>query len=297
MTSWPWMKNIASAVADAIPVDDGRPCIKSLIAEHRDCIGELRRHVSRHSEYDSNKHDDLWLLRFLLSHKKKITAATKAAIHTLDFRKEHRLGEKDLRYSPPGPEAACAAMQRYAMYAEKDTFQWTVPDPQKGVVTFIRYAGLDQHALVKKVDEDDWLPSFIYVSEWAFQWTDYISRTTGRLTKNIRLVDLAGFHLRDGCRENQIRDSKAMAVMEDCYPQLLHAIFVVNPPVWISIPWEVFRHLMPKRVKEKFALLYPATSEKDRLLLNKHIDNSLLPARFGGEYTEWPLNYPLPARK
>jgi hypothetical protein len=53
--------------------------------------------------YEPNKHDDLWIVRFLLSHKQKVKAVTKAAQYTLQFRAKHQLDEVDIRYSPIGP--------------------------------------------------------------------------------------------------------------------------------------------------------------------------------------------------
>ena len=295
MTSWPWMKGVTTAVADPVPVSDGRPSIKDLITEHRERIDQLKQNlVNDAPEFDESKHDDLWLLRFILSHKKKIPAATKAAKYTLKFRKEHKLDDVDLRFHPPGPTAQCDGLLRYAEYTDKeDTFQWTLPDDSKGPVTFIRYAGLDQHQLVKHVAEEDWLASFLYCSEWSHQWADRTSRVTGRLTKNVRLVDLNGMKVLDFSMTNSKRDGKVMNLMEDCYPQLLQAVYVVNPPIWISTIWDLCRPLMPKRVVAKFDIIRPAKKDKDRELLLQFIDESNLPTKFGGTYEKWPVDYPL----
>jgi hypothetical protein len=186
------MKDVDFAIAEPVPVDsdyDDRPSIKELIREHRCSIDEVKAELLNEPEFDyENKHDDLWILRFVLSHRKRTQGAVKAAKHTLAFRQEHKLDERDIRFSPPGPESDCEAMRRYTAYCDDDTFLWAISDSQRGVVTFIRYAGLDQHSLVANGDEEDWLPVFVYLSEWVHQWLDRISRTSGRLTKNTRLV-------------------------------------------------------------------------------------------------------------
>jgi hypothetical protein len=58
------------------------------------------------------------------------------------------------------------------------------------------------------------------------------------------------------------RDGEAMGIMEDCYPQLLQSIFICNPPVWIQIPWRMFRPFLPKRVVSKFDFIAPEKNEK-----------------------------------
>jgi CRAL/TRIO domain len=298
MTSWPWMKDVDVAIAEPAVVnskDDDRPSIAELIREHRTSIDEIKMELLSEPEFDyENKHDDLWILRFVLSHKKRKQTAVKAAKHTLAFRKEYELDERDIRFSPPGPESDCEAIRRYSVYCDDDTFQWTLPDPQRGVVTFIRYAGLDQHGVVANVAEEDWVPVFVHISEWAHQWLDRISRTSGRLTKNTRLVDLAGMTMRAFSMKNTKRDSKVMNMMEDCYPQLLKSIYVVNPPLWVDAVWTVMRPLMAKRVVEKFDIIHPSTNEHDRERLHTAIESRLLPVRFGGENKQWPVTFPLP---
>jgi hypothetical protein len=112
-------------------------------------------------------------------------------------------------------------------------------------------SSVDEHALVKNLDESDWLPVFVYFPEcWTHQWLDYTTRTTGgRLTKNVRLGNMAGVTLSGLSPESGRRMmGKAMEVMQDCHPQLVHGIFICNPRVWIQIPWRIFRPLIPKRV-------------------------------------------------
>jgi CRAL/TRIO domain len=298
MTSWPWMKGVDVAIADPAPVDpnqDDRPSIPELILAHRHSIDEVKAELLQEPEFDyENKHDDLWILRFVLSHKKP-KKAVKAAKHTLAFRKEHKLDERDIRYAPPDAKLDFEPMQRYYVYCDDDTFLWTLPQPSRGVITFARYSGVDQHGLVANVAESDWLPVFLYLSEWAHQWLDRISRTTGRLTKNTRLVDLAGMHMATFSMKNAKRDSKVINAMEDCYPQLLKMIYVVNPPFMFDAVWALLRPLAPKRVLEKFDIIHPATKERDRERLYKVMDKHLLPVRFGGENDQWPVSFPLPS--
>ena len=121
-----------------------------------------------------------------MSHKKK-KAALKAAKATLVFRKEHKLDEEDIRSFPAGPECKSDILKRYLKHVPDGSIVFTVPDAKRGVVGFLGISSIDQHELVKNVAREDWLPSFCYTSEWSFQWVDYITRTTGLLTKSVRL--------------------------------------------------------------------------------------------------------------
>jgi hypothetical protein len=294
MTSWPWMKGVDVAIADPIPLlneHDERPPVKDLISENRKIIDQVKQELQSDPLYVPDKHDDLWILRFLLSHKKHTKVALKAAKTALLFRKERKLDERDIRNEPMGKRCKDDAVAEYAKYLADDATKFVVPDPKRGVIGFLRYAGIDQHALVKNVDESVWLPAYCFISEWSFQWVDFVTRTTGRLTKSVRLIDMEGFSMSSISHENLKRDGAAMGVMEDCYPQLLQGIFICDPPLWIQIPWRICRPLLPKRVVNKMDFIVPRTRKKERVRLFKHISEENLPVRFGGKNYVWPVEF------
>jgi len=302
MSGWPWMKGIEVALAEPVPrtcVEDERHSALQVIAMHRSLVDQVKSELaSTDPLYDPTKHDDLWIVRFLLSHKKNPKDALKAAKATLLFRKQHKLDETgDIRAFPPHhrDSVPIEAVRRYmnAGVAE-DAVIFVVPDPQRGVIAFLDMVGIDQHKLVEAVDEADWLPAFLYMSEWSFQWVDYVTRTTGLFTKSIRLADTHRILLGGINKENQRRDGKVMGIMEDCYPQMLHGIFVCNAPAWVQVPWRILRPLMPKRVVEKIDFINPLKNEKERKRLYKHIAPEHLPEKFGGKNQQWPVDFPPP---
>mmetsp|Transcript_29147 Transcript_29147/g.48178 ORF Transcript_29147/g.48178 Transcript_29147/m.48178 type:complete len:307 (-) Transcript_29147:92-1012(-) len=297
MTSWPWMKGVDVAIADPIePVcdTDMRLSVKKIVQDNSKHIDQVKSALASDPLYDPNKHDDLWIVRFLLSHKKKPKLAIKAAKTTLLFREEQELDKLDIRSCPPHPHSPNnpnASSRRYVAQLGQDSARFVVPNPKRGVVGFLNIASIDQHKLVAEVNEADWLPAFSYMSEYNHQWLDYVTRTTGRLTKSIRIADLQGISLSGVCLENQKRDGKAMGVMEDCYPQLLEGIFICRSPVWIQIPWRIVRPLMPKRVVDKIDFLAPATNAKERKRLLRYVEEEHLPERFGGKNMTWPVDF------
>ena len=297
MTSWPWMKGVDVVLADPIdPVNafDSRPAVRDLLVKHREDVDQVKAAIENNALFDETKHDDLWILRFVLSHKKKLKDAIKAARYTLSFRDEHKLDATDIRFHPPGSQALSEETRKYFSFCSENTLTMTLPDPKRGVVGFLDFSGIHQNDLVKNLDTGDWLPTFVYIAEWTHQWLDYITRTTGRLTKSIRMVDLQDTKLSSNNNECNKRDAEAMATTEDLYPQLLQTLFICHAPVWIQIPWRILRPFMPKRLVSKMDFIYPDKKERERKRLYDYVDEKHLPARFGGKNEEWPPSFDLP---
>ena len=217
--SWPWMKdtNVAQQLVDITPIppvtpQDDRPAVRDLLQEHGTKIAKLRTALEEDPLFEPTKHDDLWILRYWLSHKKTKDALA-AAKHTLQFRKQHRLDEKDIRHVTPN-QVQDGKIKEFMDCWDKNAVVYTHPDPQRGVITFLRIAGMDQHKVVQELTPEHWEPLYIYIAEWTFQWLDYLTRTTGRLTRNIRILDMTGFTMSGYNRECTKRDSAAMTAME-----------------------------------------------------------------------------------
>jgi hypothetical protein len=291
---------LAAKAIDPMHDGDHRLHVHELISQHRLAIDQLAEALRTGDDplYQPSKHDDLWILRFVLSHQGKHSAALKAIRHTLAYRQEHGWDERDIRYSVPGTSSSyvdCPAMLTMKKYNADDTFQWCLPHGDRGTVClFARIAGSDQHGLVANVDESMWRDAFQFVTEWAFQWCDYITRTTGRLTKNLRLIDLAGLSFRDVNSEVSRRDSRNMAITEDCYPQLLQAVVLCHGPQWVMVIWRLVRPLLPHRVIEKVDFMNPTANETERRRLRTILPAEVLPVRFGGVYQTWPVQFGLP---
>jgi hypothetical protein len=121
-TSWPWMKDCTVATTPALPAHDrdDRPALVDEIAASHTKAGQVAAALASDPLYQPNKHDDLWIEHFLLSHKRNVTAAIKAAPYTLQFRTKHKLDKVDICYSPIGPN--CEPFQKFHDYCSGDTF-------------------------------------------------------------------------------------------------------------------------------------------------------------------------------
>jgi len=136
---------------------------------------------------------------------------------------------------------------------------------------------------------------FIAMSEWNFQWLNYVTRTTGRLKKIVRFFSMEGAKLKylGNNRTARKRDGKILGEMEDVYPQLLLAIFICNAPHWMHMVWSLARRIIPKRVVEKIDVLEPKTNPAELQKILRFIDIETLPVSLGGKNTvppnEWPV--------
>jgi hypothetical protein len=86
--------------------EDVRPSVLDLIEKNRKTIDAVKQALEKDPLYTAEKHDDLWIFRFVLSHKKKVKEAVKAATSTLKYRKEHKLDVSwmfDNTQHPPAP--------------------------------------------------------------------------------------------------------------------------------------------------------------------------------------------------
>ena len=293
MTSWAWMKGIDEAVADPIePVTsyDERQSVKALIEEHREKIDKIQAAIADDPLFDPNKHDDLWILRFWLSHKKSKQAIA-AAKTTLLFRQKYNLDDKDIRDDTIHKTEEPRVKEYWDVRCRGDGIVCAVPDKKRGVIMIIKFAQMNPEA-PKLLSEEVWDYSFVYSSEWAHQWLDYVTRTTGRLTKSIRFIDMTGVQLtKHFDRASNKRDSKIMNEMEDVYPQLLETLYGCYPPSFMHLIWALIRPIMPKRIIDKIDLIEPNKNEKERDRVLKYISKENLPVHFGGDNTVPPKDW------
>jgi len=294
MTSAPWMKDVLIPVADPIPPvspEDDRPSVKDLITEHREKIDKIKAGLEDDPLFDyESKHDDLWILRFFLSNKKTKTAI-KAAKYTLEFRNNYMLDDKDIRDLPPHKVLEGNVHEYWQKRFQGDSVVCTVPDKRRGVIIFLNAASMNPDA-AKTLSDEAWMQAYMYTNEWCFQWLDHLTRTTGRLTKAVRFITMKGIEMSSIMdRASSKRDAKVAEEMEDCYPQLVQTIFMIEPPSFVHLLWSFFRPIVPKRIMDKVDLITPKTNESERQRLFKHISIENLPEDMGGCTVAKPVDW------
>lgn len=335
---WPWMKGAVDVTKTGVIAesseasDDPRPLVKDLIDQYQESIAMVQvtlmesqqQQQQQQQLYSPEKHDALWILRFLLSHKNNTDRAVQAIQTTLQYRNKFQLDKKDIRSVPPQhrsqlpkdhaisrffqtiPATACIPEQ-----TEGET-QLSPPPPPRpgigwdgvtgvvpsidkyGVVMYLNIASINPHELAK-LPQEDWIAAMSYVNEWQFQWNDYLTRTTGKLTKDTHIVDVAGISKEISNPTCRNKFTTATKTLSDCYPQNVGAYLVCHAPFWIQVPWKILRPLLPVRVVAKLDFLNPHKDPKDlQRILSAATPSSQLPTRFGGENPRWPPKFEMP---
>jgi len=277
---------------------DERPFVKDLLAENSSAIATVKKAARTHPLYEPSRYDDIWILRFVLSHKRDTDAASHAAIATMEFRKEHNLNEKDLRGLIKHFDGAPFTTAGYGLpYSDKmdlcageNAVVFAMPDKNRGLIQYIFLSKMDMNKINETMTHDDLKKEMMYTNESLYQVLDGITRKTGRLTKIIKFVDFDGMSLKRMNRGYLSMDAAVAKELENFFPQILGGLLVVHAPKWINGIWKFVRPLMPKRVVEKVDFL-PSNSEKIQKGLARFVSKKNLLEQYGGENKEWPVPY------
>ncbi|CAB9527362.1 expressed unknown protein [Seminavis robusta] len=150
---------------------------------------------------------------------------------------------------------------------------------------FIHWRQINHNA-ADVIDVDTWEYGFIYSNEWTHQWTDYVTRTTGRFTSAARCIDLEGVSLvKHYSRAATKRDGKIMNEMQNCYPQMLENYYLCNSPDWMHLIWVLVKPILPQRVLEKTKMISPQNHKQ----LHKYMDEHMIPVEIGGPNQTPPM--------
>lgn len=286
-------------IAPVTPEDD-RPAICDLLAEHGDCVQKIKESIQSNPLYNPKLHDDLWMLRFWLSHKsssskkeKALKSAVDAAIETLEYRKKYNLDEADIRRSkwpewdgPNGEVISPTEYLKWSNFAEKYTFVHCQLHPDRGLVTFCKMAGNKPAEKMAGFTEEEEKQVMILWSEWRFQVIDEVTRRTGRLTKHAMFMDFGGMGIKHLNRKASEREAKLNRMTQNVYPQCNGGFFLLNIPSFMQLFFRLVRPLYPKRLMEKMDLI--ATESDVNRIYPRFAELHTVPECFRGTDPSWP---------
>ncbi len=214
-----------------------------LTAQHREEIDLLRKELG--AEIDKS-FDDLVLLRYILSFK-QVGEAAEAIRKAIAWRLENKdLLDRVTR----GEQLPCrAAIARYAI---SDYHRTGLADGSPLLVT--RAALCDLSSLIANVKLDDLVAWLNFLNEQAYREVDRVTRQTGRLTKVIRVNDLANAPLLNQDRGFFSAIGKSSKVASFLYPQLVEANILVNAPSLISIVLKIAAQFVSASTMSKVVL-------------------------------------------
>ena len=260
--------------------------IADLLARHAGAVAAVRAAMpSASAHYDAARHDELWCLRFLLSHKLEPSRAVAAMAASLELRHSMGLDEVGVHVRTWPPErwpawdAFCECLPLFGVYTH-----W--PNPDGGLVHLCRAPEVDLRALAARIDKLEYFLK--YAVEWNFQLLDDASRRTGRILKITRIFDAPGFSPRRQLSLAAVRKLTALSARwESLYPQLLGVqLFCHVPKVLRGLLDHVVVPLFPAKLTEKTRVIAPRERPDDRAALLAWIGDGgreWLPRYLGGD--------------
>lgn len=248
--------------------------IAKLLVHHKAEIEQIRAELG--DEIDPTLHDDIFLLRFVLS-MKTVAASVDGVRKCLAWRKENAslLAMVDRNEHVP----CHAIIKRYAVSDHHST-------PLKdGSPLLVTRAGLcDLSSLLAHVTQAELVDWLMWLNEHAFRECDQITRKTGRLTKLVRVNDMMGASLMQdrGFFSAVGKSSKTAAFV---WPQLVEKNIILNPPSLMSVLLKVAATFLSANTMAKVAMCKGNTIKGDMddcPFASKRFNRADLPTFMGG---------------
>lgn len=285
---------------EPVTPDDDRPAICDLLAKHQGAVQSIQTSIQSNPLYNPKLHDDLWMLRFWLSHQsstknktKAIRNAIDAAIETLEFREKHQLDEADIRRSmwpewdgPNGEVITPKIFEKMAAFADKYTYLHCQLHPDRGLIGFVKIKGTRPTEKLQGYPEEEETTMFLAWSEWRFQVLDEVTRRTGRLTKHAFFIDMEGMGLNHMDRKASEREGRMNALTANVYPQVNGGFFLLKMPTVVQFFIRLVRPLYPKRLIEKMDIV--VTESDVQRIYPRFAELETIPKCFRGSHPSWP---------
>jgi len=286
---------------------DDRPFVKDLLKKHSKTIKSVQKIIIADENigkklYNPEKHDDIWILRYVLTHKSKAKAAAKAALKTIKFRDELKMDEEygDIRnrimnygsYSEqdngePDVEPL-PSWELYESFCRKNACVVTQPDPDRGIILYCNVGLVDMNGMMESMTEEQLKQWIIFTNEAIYQVLDEVTRRTGRLTKIIKILDFANVSILGFNRTYVKRDAAIGKATEDFFPQMLGTFCIANAPFWLSAFWKAVRPFFPRRFAEKVDFLPSNATKNLHKPMQRYVSEANLVKQYGGKNGQWP---------
>lgn len=280
-----------------VAVNDKRPLVKDLLDQHSSALAELRAILEKEDSYMKGQYDDIWMLRFLLTHK-KVCKASVAAIRTMKFRREWNLNDlgdirfKLLNHLDHQSDRHFEITKKHLAFCKADTaMMYAQPDRDRGLVQVISPGQIDMKSLAVGMSHEELMNYYVTMNETIYQVNDEVTRRTGKLTKLLRIMDCSGIISKSFSPAFSKQDAAITKHLQDFYPQMLGRIIVSDMPSIIGYIWRMLKPILPRRVVEKVTFTKPGKESDSKEYLD-YISNDHLWARYGGSNGNWPIKPP-----
>ena len=263
-----------AAAGDETAGDRG---LDSLFHKHGERVRVLLQALrgDGHAVGDSTPYDDIWALRFVLSHPEDADAA-RAAAETLRWRAE----KKEMLAAA----AAGESLKRFESLERLVVAQYH-GETSTGAPLYIIRAGISNTvALTNAHTHEEMVEFMMYRKELGFLLCDAMTRKTRKLTKLVTVNDLSHVSLLAGTDKRFTAVlGEASKLSETLYPQLLDRAVLINAPYIFGAIWSIIKGLMSANTRAKVAVCGSSDTRKGDIskcpfakLINLHTVPSFL---------------------
>ena len=251
--------------------------LDSLFQKHGERVRVLLQALrgDGHAVGDSTPYDDIWALRFVLSHPEDADAA-RAAAETLRWRAE----KKEMLAAA----AAGESLKRFESLERLVVAQYH-GETSTGTPLYIIRAGISNTvALTNAHTHEEVVEFMMYRKELGFLLCDAMTRKTRTLTKLVTVNDLSHVSLLAGTDKRFTAVlGEASKLSETLYPQLLDRAVLINAPYIFGAIWSIIKGLMSANTRAKVAVCGSSDTRKGDIskcpfakLINLHTVPSFL---------------------
>jgi len=234
-----WPRAPPGAKLKKCSMDRTQPSIATLLADNAEAISAIRASLA--DEPLAVRYDDLFLVRFILSNGKGAEAAVRATVHWREDNAER------LKRSGSGEKHPMEAEMGRLNIADVLDTRTLLDEP-----VFVVRSGLCQNRLLMDTYTEDQIIDYLsWSKEYIFQLCDEATRRTGRLVKQVNVIDMHGLRLADQDKRFYRALGRSSKDTELYYPQLLAVTAGVNAPTFLNLIWVFVKRLMPKKTIEK----------------------------------------------
>lgn len=223
-----------------------------LLSTHASSISLLRARVATEYGFVPGEHDEIFVLRFLLSHG-SVEAAETPLKRTIAWRRARAAELARARAEQPTP--------RHAAMAELLLIELLEPRTARDEpILLVRVGRSDVRTLMDRWSEDEVADYLTYFKEAAFAACDRATRATRRLVKLVTVIDMEHALL-------STHDPRFLAALHKSsrdgtahYPQLLELTMPIHTPPFVDLLWYLGKNFVPERTLAKihFCADFPA---------------------------------------
>lgn len=256
--------------------------VDDLLGQHSSTIGALRKSVAPLLTDPSQ--DDIYLLRYLLSHgfdTKKCAAEISRAV---EWREKH--SELLQRARSGQPLEYDDVLRKYAVSGVHRT------TTNGGPLTIVRAGLSNAVAIMDALTYDQVLDWFMYENEKIHLFCDAATRKSRKFVKAVSIIDLKNYPLFGGKdKQFQKATGEATKLSAFLYPQLLQCTVMINVPAVFRYAFPLVKRFFSKKTLDKLKVCPADTLDRTKNakacpFATKLVDFDDIPTFLGGECNE-----------